>query len=121
MADSPSEVWKMIKDLHSKSKTGAKSELQALQVTNAIKIIILSNSCDRVTKKNNDCDHGENDYDDNIDGSDNGDGNGDNSGQWSTITTIGSSSNYDDDHNDEFKKTIGLMIKTTALHVHHAF
>ncbi|KAM7427756.1 hypothetical protein ABFA07_021165 [Porites harrisoni] len=31
MADSPSEVWKMIKDLHSKSKTGAKSELQALQ------------------------------------------------------------------------------------------
>ena len=83
MADSPSEVWKMIKDLQSKSKTGAKSELQALQVTNAIKIIILSNSCDRVTKKNNDCDHGENDYDDNIDGSDNGDGNGDNSGQWS--------------------------------------
>lgn len=41
MADSPSEVWKMIKDLQSKSKTGAKSELQALQVTNAIKIIIL--------------------------------------------------------------------------------
>ncbi|CAH3196646.1 unnamed protein product, partial [Porites evermanni] len=32
MADSPSEVWKMIKDLQSKSKTGAKSELQALQV-----------------------------------------------------------------------------------------
>ena len=38
-----------------------------------------------------------------------------------TITTIGSLSNYDDDHNDELKKTIGLMIKTTALHVHHAF
>ena len=33
----------------------------------------------------------------------------------------GSLSNYDDDHNDDFKKTIGLMIKTTALHVHHAF
>ena len=29
--------------------------------------------------------------------------------------------NYDDDHNDDFKKTIGLMVKTTALHVHHAF
>ena len=28
---------------------------------------------------------------------------------------------YDDDHIDDFKKTIGLMIKTTALHVHHAF
>ena len=34
---------------------------------------------------------------------------------------VGSLSNYDDDHNDDFKKTIGLMIKTTALHVHHAF
>ena len=34
---------------------------------------------------------------------------------------IGSLSNYDDDHNDDFKKTIGLRIKTTALHVHHAF
>ena len=34
---------------------------------------------------------------------------------------IGSLSNYDDDHNDNFKKAIGLMIKTTALHVHHAF
>ena len=32
-------------------------------------------------------------------------------------------SNYDDDHNDDFKKTIGftLMIKSTALHVHHVF
>ena len=29
---------------------------------------------------------------------------------------------YDDDHNDDLKKkTIGLMIKTTALHVHHGF
>ena len=30
-------------------------------------------------------------------------------------------SNYDDDDNDDFKKTIGLMIKTTAQHVHDAF
>ena len=37
------------------------------------------------------------------------------------LILIGSLSNYDDDHNDDFKKTIGLMIKTTALHVHHAF
>ena len=29
--------------------------------------------------------------------------------------------NYDDDHNDDFKKAIALLIKTTALHVHHAF
>ena len=35
--------------------------------------------------------------------------------------SLGSLSNYDDDHNDDFKKTKGLMIKTTALHVHHAF
>ena len=35
--------------------------------------------------------------------------------------TLGSLSNYDDDHNDDFKTTIGLMIKTTALHVRHAF
>ena len=34
---------------------------------------------------------------------------------------LGSLSNYDDDHNDDFKKTTGLMIKTTALHVHYAF
>ena len=34
---------------------------------------------------------------------------------------IGSLTNYDDDHNDDFKKAIGLMTKTTALHVHHAF
>ena len=32
-------------------------------------------------------------------------------------------SHYDDDYNDDFKKTIGftLMIKTTALHVQHVF
>ena len=36
--------------------------------------------------------------------------------------TVGSLDNYDDDHNDDFQKTIGLMIKTTApLHVHRAF
>ena len=29
-------------------------------------------------------------------------------------------SNYDDDHNDDFKTTIGLMTKTTAVHVHDA-
>ena len=30
-------------------------------------------------------------------------------------------SNHDDDHNDHFKKLIGLMTKKkTALHVHHA-
>ena len=34
--------------------------------------------------------------------------------------TQGSFSNHDDDHNDDLKKTIGLMIKTTALHAHHA-
>lgn len=33
MAGNPSEVWKMITDLHSKSKEAAESELQALQVT----------------------------------------------------------------------------------------
>ena len=38
-----------------------------------------------------------------------------------TITTIGSLSNYDDDHNDDFQKTIGLVIKTTPLYVRHAF
>ena len=34
---------------------------------------------------------------------------------------LGSLSNYDDDDNDDFKKAIGLMVKTTALHVYHAF
>ena len=38
-----------------------------------------------------------------------------------TYNIIGSLSNYDDDHNNDFNKTIGLMIKTTALQVHHAF
>ena len=34
---------------------------------------------------------------------------------------LGSLSNYDDDHNDDFKTTIDLMTKTTTLHVCHAF
>ena len=34
---------------------------------------------------------------------------------------IRSLSNYDDDHNDDFKKTISFMIKKEALHVHRAF
>ena len=38
----------------------------------------------------------------------------------STVKIV-SLSNYDDDDDDDFKKKIGLMIKTTALHVHHAF
>ena len=38
-----------------------------------------------------------------------------------TYNIIGSLSNYDDDHNNDFKNTIDLMIKTTALQVHHAF
>ena len=38
-----------------------------------------------------------------------------------TPMIIGSLSNYDDDHNDDFKTTIRLMTKTTALHMHHAF
>ena len=37
------------------------------------------------------------------------------------LVLLGSLSNNDDDHNDDFKKTIIWMIKTTALHVHHAF
>ena len=39
-------------------------------------------------------------------------------------SSLGSLSNYDDDHSDDFKKnkqTIVLMMKTTALHVHHAY
>ena len=37
------------------------------------------------------------------------------------LLKLGSLSNYYDDDNDDFKTTIGLMIKKTALHVHHAF
>ena len=38
-----------------------------------------------------------------------------------TTAMIGSLSNWDDDDEDNFMKTIGLMIKTTALRVYHAF
>ena len=34
---------------------------------------------------------------------------------------IRSFSNYDGDGNEDVKKVIGLLSKTTALHVHHAF
>ena len=34
---------------------------------------------------------------------------------------IGSFSNDDGDGNEDVKKTIGLLSKTTNLHVHHAF
>ena len=45
----------------------------------------------------------------------------DNSNTLITNLILGSLSNYGDDHKDDFKKTTGLMIKTTALHEHHAF
>ena len=35
--------------------------------------------------------------------------------------TIGSFSNDDGDGNEDVKKAIGLLRKTTTLHVHHAF
>ena len=37
---------------------------------------------------------------------------------WEAIVVVG---NDHDDHNDDFKETIGLMIRTTSPHVHHAF
>ena len=37
------------------------------------------------------------------------------------ISIIGSFSNDDGDGKEDFKKAIGLLRKTTALHVHHAF
>jgi len=37
------------------------------------------------------------------------------------LVKLGSLSNYDDDYNDDFKTTIRLMTKTTALHVRHDF
>ena len=36
-------------------------------------------------------------------------------------SSLGSLSNHDDDHIDDFEKTIGLLIKTTVMHMHHAF
>ena len=34
---------------------------------------------------------------------------------------IGTIQNYDGDRNGKIKKAIGLMSKTTTLHLHHAF
>ena len=38
-----------------------------------------------------------------------------------TYCPIGTLRNYDGDGNEKVKKAIGLMCKTTTLHVHHAF
>ena len=38
-----------------------------------------------------------------------------------TIESLGTLRNHDQDGNGNVKKTIGLMSKTTTLHVHHAF
>ena len=35
--------------------------------------------------------------------------------------SLGSFSNHDGDGNEDVKKAIGLLRKTTTLHVHHAF
>ena len=37
------------------------------------------------------------------------------------VGTIGSFSNNDGDGKEDVKKAIGLLRKTTTLHVHHAF
>ena len=37
------------------------------------------------------------------------------------LLILGSFSNDDDDGSENVKKTIGLLSKTTTLHVHHAF
>ena len=37
------------------------------------------------------------------------------------VTRVGALSNYDDDDNNNVKKTIGFMSKTKALHVHQDF
>ena len=37
------------------------------------------------------------------------------------IMIIATLRNYDGDGNEKVKKTIGLISKTTTLHVHHAF
>ena len=39
----------------------------------------------------------------------------------SATSTIGSFSNNDGDGSENVKKVIGLLSKTTTLHVHHAF
>ena len=40
---------------------------------------------------------------------------------WRHLLTKGTLRNYDGDGNGNVKKAIGLMSKTTTLHVHHAF
>ena len=44
-------------------------------------------------------------------------------GNWRRVVTggIGSFSNDDGDGNQDVKKAIGLLRKTTTLHLHHAF
>jgi len=38
-----------------------------------------------------------------------------------TALAVGTLRNYDSDGNENVKSAIGLMSKTTTLHVHHAF
>ena len=40
---------------------------------------------------------------------------------WRHLLTKGTLRNYDGDSKGNVKKTIGLMSKTTTLHLHHAF
>ena len=40
---------------------------------------------------------------------------------YSIVATLGSLSNDDGDGNENVKKAIGLLRKTTTLHVHRAF
>ena len=41
--------------------------------------------------------------------------------QGAEVKELGTLPNYDGDGNGNVKKAIGLMSKTTTLHVHHAF
>ena len=41
--------------------------------------------------------------------------------QGAEVKELGTLRNYDGDGNGNVKKAIGLMSKTTTLHVHHAF
>ena len=41
--------------------------------------------------------------------------------QGASSDSLGTLQNYDGDSKENVKKTIGLMSKTTTLHVHHAF
>ena len=41
--------------------------------------------------------------------------------QGAEVKELGTLRNYDGDVNGNVKKAIGLMSKTTTLHVHHAF